>query len=190
MPLLEQIIETDKPFKFKQGLDERLLNKDICNILFRANYDGDYTFAFDNIKDYELINQKLALIRDHTDNTRIKFYVLVGFESVDATDIENAFKRIELLMSYHCLPYIMRYQNKNESPWKGSPYRSMYVQLARWCNQPSIFKKMSFRQYCEANQARAKTERICVPMQTLIDFEKEHPQIAKSYFDLRYEDYF
>ena len=38
-------------------------------------------------------------------------YVLVGFEGVDGKDIENAFKRIELLMMYHCLPYIMRFQN-------------------------------------------------------------------------------
>ena len=187
--MLEQVLETGKPFKFKQGLDERLLNEDICSILFNSNYDGDFTFAFDNIQDYDLIHRKLELIRKHTDNNRIKFYVLVGFESVDAQDIENAFKRIALLMKYSCLPYIMRYQNKNETPWKNSRYRSMYVQLARWCNQPRIFKKLSFREYCQANQDRIKTNKICAPMQALLDFEQENPKIANQYFDLKYEDY-
>lgn len=51
-PMLEELIATGKRFKFKQGLDERLLTKEKCELLFSANYDGDYTFAFDNIADY------------------------------------------------------------------------------------------------------------------------------------------
>ena len=126
----------------------------------------------------------------YTKSTSVKFYVLVGFESVDETDIENAFKRIELLMQYKCLPYIMRYQNENDFPWKKSKYRSLYVTLARWCNQPNIFKKMSFRQFCEANQELHKTPNTyCSSMKAMLDFEKEYPEVAKKYFDLRYSDY-
>lgn len=183
------LLETKKPFKFKQGMDERLLTEEKCELLFNAPYDGDYTFAFDNISDYELIHQKLKMIRKYTKATNIKFYVLVGFESTDATDIENMWKRVELLMRYQCLPYIMRYQNKNETPWKESKYRGMYVTMARWCNQPSFFKKKSFRQYCEANQALVKTEgHICSSMKALIDFEEEYPEIAQKYFDLRFDE--
>ena len=188
--ILEEILAKKKPFKFKQGLDERLLTDEKCKLLFSAKYDGDYTFAFDNIQDYDLIKNKLQMIRRYTSSKSIKFYVLVGFESVDEIDIENAFKRIELLMQFQCLPYIMRYQNKNYSPWKESPYRSLYVALARWCNQPSIFKKMSFRQFCEKNQDLHKTkDTLCAAMKALIEFENEHPDIAKKYFDLRYADY-
>ena len=177
----------NKPFKFKQGLDERLLTRERCKLLFSSNYDGDYTFAFDNISDYNLIHKKLKLIREFTDSTSIKFYVLTGFESTDYKDIENAFKRIALLMKYKCLPYLMRFQNKNETPWKNSEFRGMYVALARWCNQPNIFKKMSFRQFTEANQALVKTEgHICSTMTAAIHFEKLHPEIAKKYFDLKY----
>ena len=61
-------------------------------------------------------------------------------------------------MQYKCLPYVMRYQDKNETPWKASALKGMYIAMARWGNQPSIFKKMSFRQFCEANQALHKTE--------------------------------
>lgn len=189
--ILQQLIETGKPFKFKQGLDERLLTQEKCDMLFNSNYDGDYTFAFDNIDDYDLIHSKLKMIRNCTSSNKnsIKFYVLVGFESTDHNDIENCFKRIELLFMYQCLPYVMRYQNKNETPWKESKYRSLYVTIARWANQPSIVKKMSFRQFCEANQALHKTSgTLCSSMKSMNDFETEYPKIAKKYFDMRFED--
>lgn len=190
-PLLQQLIDLGKPFKFKQGLDERLLTDEKCEMLFNASYDGDYTFAFDNIADYDLIKEKLKMIRRHTTSTSVKFYVLVGFESTDATDIENAFKRLELLMKYQCLPYIMRFQDKNRKPWQESKYRGMYVALARWANQPSIYKKMSFRYFCEANQALKpeNSTKLCATMKAMVDFERDHPEIAKKYFDLRYEDF-
>lgn len=188
---LQELIDTGRSFKFKQGLDERLLTEEKCRMLFNSNYDGDLTFAFDNIADYEVIESKLKLIRKHANPRKsIKFYVLVGFESTDATDIENAFKRIELLMRYKCTPYIMRYQDKNRTPWKKSKYKGMYISLARWGNQPSIFKKMSFRQFCERNQELHKRKHtLCAPMQAMTLFEQDNPEIAAKYFDLSFNDY-
>lgn len=186
--LLSGILATGKQFKFKQGLDERLLTDERAEMFFNANYDGDYTFAFDNIADYELIHKKLAIIDKYNKKKKsVKFYVLVAFESTDAKDIENAFKRIELLFHYHCLPYIMRYMDKNDTPWKRSKYRSLYVTMARWCNQPSIVKKMTFREFCQANQALHKTKgTYCSAMKSMLDFEKEYPKIAEQYFNLRF----
>jgi hypothetical protein len=184
---LQQLIGTGRPFKFKQGLDERLLTEEKCEMLFSSNYDGDYTFAFDNIEDFDLIREKLELIRKHSASRNIKFYVLTGFESTDHVDIEHTFKRIALLLKYECLPYLMRYRNKNETPWKSSKYSGLYVAMARWCNQPSILKKMSFRYFCEANQALRKDQTTyCSSMKAMTDFEKEHPEIAQKYFDLRF----
>ena len=187
--LLQVLIDIGRPFKFKQGLDERLLTDEKCSMLFNANYDGDLTFAFDNISDYDLIHSKLKLIRKYAPTKSVKFYVLVGFESTDVNDIENAFKRIELLMKYKCLPYIMRYQDKNKTPWKESEYCGLYVALARWGNQPSIFKKMSFRQFCEANQALYKGIGLCSTMRAMKLIEEENIEIANKYFDLRFDDY-
>lgn len=146
--LLLELISTGKPFKFKQGLDERLLTKEKCNLLFNSKYDGDYTFAFDSIKDYEIIEEKLKLIRSITDRNNIKFYILCGYESTDINDIINTFKRIELLFKYKCIPYIMRYKSSNNEPWKNSEFRGIYITLARWCNQPSFVKKKSFKEFC------------------------------------------
>lgn len=189
--MLEQLIATGRKFKFKQGLDERLLTDEKCDMLFNSKYDGDYTFAFDKVQEYDLIQKKLQMIRrsSSTNKNTIKFYVLVGFESTDYKDIENAFKRIELLFKYQCLPYVMRYQNKNEAPWKDSKYRAMYVTLARWSNQPSIVKKMSFRQFCQANQNLHKTDgTLCSSYSCMLEFEEEYPEIAKQYFDMRFEE--
>lgn len=189
--LLSQLIQTGKSFKFKQGMDERLLTDDMARMLFQSKYDGDFTFAFDNIADYDLIHSKLRIISSNkqSKSKNVKFYVLVGFESTDDKDIVHAFQRIALLMQYQCIPYIMRYQNKNETPWKTSPLRSMYVAIARWCNQPRIFKKMSFREFCEANQKLKKTPQLCSCMKAMVDFEKRNPDIAAQYFDLKYEQF-
>lgn len=188
--LLQELIDTGYPFKFKQGLDERVLTDEKCELLFSAKYDGDYTFAFDNIADYDLIQNKLQMIRKHTSARNIKFYVLVGFERTDAFDIENCFKRLALLMKYQCLPYIMRYQDKNCKPWMESENRGMYIAIARWGNQPGMYKKMSFRRFCEENQKLHKTKGTnCSSYQAMLDFEKNHPEIAQKYFDLCYEDF-
>lgn len=186
--MLQELLDSGKRFKFKQGLDERLLDDEICKILFSSRYDGDITFAFDNIEDYDIIHDKLKIITKHKNRKSVKFYVLVGFRSTDAEDIENAFKRIELLFQYGCLPYIMRFQNKNETPWMQSKYRGLYITLARWCNQPSLVKKMSFRDFCEANQALHKNPNtLCSSMNAMLSFEKEYPDIAEKYFDIRFE---
>lgn len=139
--LISELSATKRAFKFKQGLDERLINDEKGKLLFSLRYDGDLTFAFDNLSDYELIHQKLEIIKKYRNRKGIRFYVLVGFESTDYRDIESAFIRIELLLRYGCLPYIMRYQSKDSAPWQNSKYRSLYVTMARWCNQAHIVKK-------------------------------------------------
>lgn len=185
--LIEELSLTKHAFKFKQGLDERLLTDEKGKLLFSLKYDGDFTFAFDNLSDYDLIHKKLEILKKYRKRKGIRFYVLVGFESTDYKDIESAFIRIELLLRYGCLPYIMRYQSKDDAPWKKSKYSSLYVTIARWCNQANIVKKMTFREFCHANQALHRTEgTMCSSMQSMTDFEAEHPDIAEKFFDVRY----
>lgn len=85
-------------------------------------------------------------------------------------------------MKYQCLPYIMRFNRYVESPYKES-----YVNIARWCNQPSFFKKKSYREFCELNQKYVKKE--CAAMRCMKLIEKDMPKLAKKYFDLKFEDY-
>ena len=76
--VFNELITTGKKFQFKQGCDERLLTNEKCEILFnQSKWIGDRIFAFDNIKDKDLIEQKLQMIRRHT-NSQIKFYTFCG----------------------------------------------------------------------------------------------------------------
>ena len=187
---LQELINTGRRFKFKQGLDERILTDEKCKMLFNSKYDGDFTFAFDNIDDYEIIREKLKLIRRNTTSNNIKFYVLVGFKSVDENDIAETFERLKLLMEYQCLPYVMRYRGKDSAPWKSSRYRGMYVAISRWANQPGFFKKLSFREFCEKNQEYVKTDNsLCSSLRSMREFEDENREIAEAYFDLKFSSF-
>lgn len=182
--ILNDLKKTNKKVIFKQGLDERLLTDEKCEELCSLKYDGEITFAFDNVEDYELIEKKLKLIRKYTDS-QMKFYILCAFDRQGKydkefwkQDVENVFKRIELLNKYQCIPYIMRFEKYNSSPYKG-----LYVTLARWCNQPSIYKKKSLREFCNMHKQGSVT------YEYLSNYEKDCPQVAKNYFDMKWENY-
>ena len=117
----------------------------------------------------------MKIWRRHSDKST-KLYVLSGYESQGAEEIASIFERIRILMEYQCLPYIMRHEYYNRSPYKG-----MFITLARWCNQPSFLKKKSFRQFCEANGLTSSAFRY------MSEFEHDHPYIAKQYFDIRFD---
>ena len=178
--ILSQLQATGKPFQFKQGLDERILTDEKCELLFKSKYDGDYIFAFDNIADYDLIERKLQLLRKYTDKFP-KFYVFCGFDREDRwdadfwrQDIFDMMKRIELLMRYHCLPYIMRFER-----YEGSPYQGVYKTVAAWCNQPSFFKKKSLREFGIVSGSNSARNRY------IVDFEKKYPEF-KEYMDMKW----
>jgi len=210
MDIFDELDATGKPFQFRQGLDIRLLSEPKIKRLSLSKYYGDIIFAFDHVDDYEKIEQKLSLWRKYSTKAT-KLYLICAFDSNsymtlddlpgepekypylrrmvsletqderDQLDIEYLFVRIQLLMKYGCLPYVMRYES-----YKDSKYRGMYIQIARWCNQPNIYKKMTFREFCIANQNYAKTDRICSAYRAMLEFEKERPDIAERYFDMRY----
>ena len=51
-------------------------------------------------------------------------------------------------MQYGCLGYIMRHED-----YHNHPLNNIYIQIARWCNQPQFYKKMSFWEFCYRNQS-------------------------------------
>ncbi len=193
--VMDSLQATNKPFQFRQGMDIRLMTDEKAELLSKVKYHGDYIFAFDHYRMDDPVERKqveqtirgLEIWRRHCSKST-KLYVLAAYDSQDEKDIEGVFFRIKTLMEYGCLPYIMRFEEYHNSRFKG-----MYIQLARWCNQPSFFKKKSFRQYCEANEEyhmrnNPNSAKNCSCFQTMLDFEKEFPEIAEKYFDLRMED--
>lgn len=199
--LLDKLIEVGVPFQFRQGLDIRLMDHDYADRFMKCKYHGDFIFAFDHIQDKDLITEKLGIWRQHC-SKETKLYVLCGYDShcvndpkyyiqegqtiddKDYIDICNTFERIYILMQHQCLPYIMRYRD-----YVNSKYRGMYVQLARWCNQPSIFKKMTFREFIARNLNYVKGDK-CAATEALRIFLEDHPDFPQIYLDMRFSDYF
>jgi hypothetical protein len=174
---LQKIKVTGKYFQFRQGLDIRLITEEKAKILSEMKYYGDYIFAFDHIKDRDLIEKNLNTWKKYC-KKNTKLYVLCAYDSQDELDIINTFERIKILMKHKCIPYIMRYKS-----WNDSDFRGMYINIARWCNQQAMFKKKSFREFCIANGEKSST------MRYMTEFEDKYLDIAKEYFDLRYEDF-
>ena len=173
--VFNELGETGRRFQCRQGLDMRLITPEKAIILANSKYIGDYIFAFDFLKDRPVIERKLQIWRKYCSKTT-KLYLLCGYESQDVNDIISIFERISVLMRFRCLPYIMRYER-----WAFSEFKGMYINIARWCNQPDFFKKKSFREYCEANGEFSST------MRYLRAFEKQYPEVARRYFDMKYE---
>ncbi len=177
-----QLRETGRPVQFRQGLDIRLITRQKSRELASCRLDGDLLFAFDNIKDKETVIEKMKIINPiFQESKRIKFYVLTGFDAdgrYDWTfwkqDILQAFERIRILMGVRAYPYIMRYEKYQESP-----YRGMYVNLSRWCNQPQMYKQMSFREFCHLSKEGSACRTY------LEEYERDFPEIS-SYFDMKF----
>lgn len=185
--IFDELNATGKRFQFKQGMDERLLTDEKCEVIFNSRWIGAHYFAFDNIKDRRLVEKKLRLIRDHTDRD-VRFYVFCGYNHDEPNtyplgfwekDIREVFERIRVLFSYHALPYIMRYADYKESPCRG-----LYDTLARWSNQPSFMRKKSFREFCFDTPGQNKSA-----PRYAADFERQYPEIAAEYFDMKWSDF-
>ena len=221
--LLDQLIATGRPFQFRQGLDERLLaqskrGEDMANKLANSNYHGDFIFAFDNWSDRRIIEKALKIWKHYCPKRETKFYLFCGFKQSHNDDqsfnldIIEIFLRVTVLMRYGCLGYIMRHED-----YKKAPMPNIYVQIARWCNQPGFYRNLSFWQFCYKNQTyweekvlgikhdRLKTYdefiedynngyynevKMTAPLKTIFDFLnkfKEHKNTFLNFFNLSFK---
>lgn len=170
--VFDNLKNSKKYFEYKQGMDIRILNDEKAKVLSTANYkcNNGFMFAFDSIKDKEMIIEKLKIWRKYYNKTT-KMYVLCAYDEYDKydesfwiNDIKNTFERIFVLMQYGCIPYIMRY-NK----YLGSPYEKLYTAIAGWCNNPREFMMKPFSAFYKK-------------------YKEFNLNIPKHYWDMNYED--
>jgi len=146
--ILQWLVDNKIKYCFNQGLDIRLINKDNSELLRLSKYIGEYIFAFDDINYMNIISNKLELLNWRKDY-QLKFYVYVH----PNMNISDTIIRIKYLRDNNCLPYIMR----DISCWY-SKNCDFYIDIASWCNQPGIFKKLTFSQFL--NKRHTKKNRI------------------------------
>ena len=108
-------------------------------------------------------------------------------------DIEELLERIYILKRKDALPYVMRHEN-----YIKSPYKWLYIQLASWANQPSLFKTFDFITFvkCKAMgnaYSRYKRDIDCYLQDggkknatwiALEEFCRTHKELCKKYFIL------
>lgn len=139
--ILQELIDNKIRFKFNSGLDIRLLNEENARLLSQCNYVGEFIFAFDDKKDDETITNKFNLFKKFVPRDwGTKFDIYCN----PTMPLKDIIYRIEWCRSNEALPYIMR----DKSCWN-SCYNTFYIDLAAYCNQPGIFKKMSFEQFLQ-----------------------------------------
>lgn len=187
--MLDELIATNRPFQFRQGLDERLLaqnrrGEDMAKKLANANYHGDFIFAFDNWSDRKIIVKALKIWKHYCPKKETKFYLFCGFKQKKHSfkafqlDVAELFMRIAVLMRYGCLPYIMRHED-----YKNSPIPNIYVQIARWCNQPGFFRNLSFWQFCYKNQSYWEERSLGRKVKPLKTYEEFIEDYNNGYYD-------
>ena len=187
-PLLQALIDTKRPFQFRQGLDERMIaespyGEEMAKMLSQCKYHGDYIFAFDNWSDRDKIEKALKIWKKYN-SKETKFYLFCGFKLTPGDDaklyqdIWEIFARIRILMQYGCLGYIMRHED-----YHNHDLSNIYVQIARWCNQPQFYKKMSFWEFCYRNQTFWEEKTLGLNVKPLKSYEEFLIDYNSGYYD-------
>lgn len=141
--------------EFNQGLDFRLVNDENLEALSRLNYMGEYIFAFDEPKYQPLLEQKLILMKKYISKSwKLKFYIYYHPDM----EISQLIDRVEWCRKNECLPYVMR----DIACWD-CENKNFLIDYAAYCNQPSMFKKLTFEQFLHK---RHKGDRIQSSLKT------------------------
>jgi len=114
-----------------QGVDVRILTKDICRSLRKLRHYKQIKIAWDDPR--EDIRKHLKRALKFIPYWQLMCYVLIGYDSSEEEDLW----RIETLRSLGIDPFVMPYD-------KSDLYQRT---LARWVNFKAIFKKVKWPDY-------------------------------------------
>lgn len=137
--ILVELVQKNIKYQFNQGLDIRLLDSENSYLLSKSNYLGEYIFAFDNWK-YKTIIEKKMILLSWRKPYLLKFFVYTHPDM----PLSETVKRVVWLKENRCIPYIMR----DISCWQ-SEFSDFFIDLAAYCNQVNLFKKMEFAIFLE-----------------------------------------
>lgn len=127
--LMQQLIDSRAYVDFTQGLDIRLVDDEIIDLLMQMKIKMVH-FAWDDPRD-KIIPRKLQHFRDRTgwDYHKVTVYVLTNFWS----NIEQDKWRIYTIRDIGLMPYVMIYEKEK------LPKGHELLKLQRWVNTPMIF---------------------------------------------------
>jgi hypothetical protein len=151
--LLQELIDKKIRCQFNQGLDIRLITEENALLLSKLNYIGEYNFAFDSLAIKPIVEKNLAILKKYIQKDwKIKFFI---YCHPNLPIKEDVYFRILWCKENKVLPYFMRHQDC----WTSPEYRT-YNDFSAWCNQPGIFKKHTYEEFCK--KRRPQKDRIDV----------------------------
>lgn len=147
--ILKELVDKKIKCQFNQGLDIRLITHKNAGLLSKLNYIGEYIFAFDDLAHEKKVEDGLEIFKKYVDREwKEKFFV---YCHPDMSISDDILYRIYWCRDRKVLPYLMR----DVSCWN-SEHKDLYTDLAAWCNQPGIFKNMSFYEFLLKRHPRNK----------------------------------
>lgn len=138
---LEVLKSYNQPLDFNQGIDLRLLNVEQCEALAKCKIKT-IMCAWDNYKDGPKILPKLELLTRYIKPSKIRVYVLVGYENYELVDTD--IERVNKIWELKAYPFVMVYVDLNNPSYEKA--RSCR-RFARWCNNRFIFKSCTWDEY-------------------------------------------
>lgn len=136
MDLLEQLADSGACVEFNQGLDVRLINGEVLEVLKRIRIKTIH-FAWDDYQQKDVVTRQLIFVRENTswDHRKLMVYVLVNYDTTFEQDIE----RVEFIRTLDMQPFVMIYDKQHAD--------KKYKNLQRYCS-PFIFWKLNkFQEY-------------------------------------------
>lgn len=127
---IQQLKEWNQPVDF-QGVDVRIINKEMCETLNSLKLKKQIKIAWDSPRDD--IVPKIKEMLKYIKPWKIMCYVLIGYWSTPEEDLE----RIEKLKQLKIDPFVMPFNKKDDYQKK----------FARWVNHKAIFETTSWNNY-------------------------------------------
>ena len=145
MEITDYFIENNLKVSFNQGLDIRLMDKDIAERLVKLKpYEG-WRIAFDDIKSKEAVIKGIKLLHAAGMHTRSKLICYVYVNSNE--DFDNALERCQILRDLNTCPYVMLNQNVK---WDG-----IVKTLRRW-TLPYVFFQLTWDEWLDHRKKLGK----------------------------------
>lgn len=134
--LLNQLADSNAWVEFNQGLDVRLIDEEVLDILKRIKIKTIH-FAYDDYKQKDLIERKLRFVRENStwSHRKIIVYILTNFDTTFEQDIE----RVEFMREVDFHPYVMIYDKEH--------CELKYRHLQRYCNPLIFWQLNNFSEY-------------------------------------------
>lgn len=133
--LLHQLIESKAIIDFNQGLDARLINPELAELLVSMRLKRPH-FAMDSMDSIESVKKGLTLyvdaykrIRGNWNWRNARVFCLTNFDTTHSQDM----LRIKAIQECECHPYVMIYNKPSAPP--------ITRRLQRWTNSPMIYAR-------------------------------------------------